>query len=61
LVLFEKSGEEGWLTGFTDNYIKIKAPSQENLVNKMALVYLEGISPTSIEMKSNLASAVKVN
>lgn len=61
LVLFEKSGEEGWLTGFTDNYIKIKVPSQENLVNKMALVYLEGISPTSIEMKSNLASAVKVN
>ncbi len=60
-VLFEKSGEEGWLTGFTDNYIKIKAPSQENLINKMALVYLEGISPTSIEMKSNLASAVKVN
>lgn len=60
-VLFEKSVEEGWLTGFTDNYIKIKVPSQENLVNKMALVYLEGISPTSIEMKSNLASAVKVN
>ena len=61
LVLFEKSGENGWLTGFTDNYIKIKVSNQENLVNKIGRVFLEEISPTSIEMRSRLASVVKVN
>ncbi len=39
-VLFETAGKEGLIEGFTDNYIKISAPFQENLVNQLILTVI---------------------
>ena len=39
-VLFESSKEKGRMSGFTDNYIRIDAPLQENLLNTLAPVNL---------------------
>lgn len=40
-VLFEKSKETGRMSGFTDNYIKIDTPLEENLLNAIQVVDLE--------------------
>jgi threonylcarbamoyladenosine tRNA methylthiotransferase MtaB len=34
-VLFESSDKNGFMYGFTENYIKIKAPYDARLVNRM--------------------------
>ncbi len=39
-VLFEKSKEEGQMSGFTDNYIKIQTPLIPELINTLAFVKL---------------------
>jgi len=39
-VLFEKHHEPGFLSGFTDNYIKIERPYEEGLINQIRLVRL---------------------
>lgn len=56
LVLFEKSGEKGCYSGYTDNYLKIQLASEENLVNKIGKVSLEEILPNAMEIKSSLVS-----
>ncbi len=43
-VLFEKHKDKGLMSGFTDNYIKIEAPLQEELLNQLADVKLEAIN-----------------
>jgi len=40
-VLFESSEEEGKISGFTDNYIRVEVPYQENLVNRIISISLE--------------------
>ncbi len=42
-VLFESSEEEGMLSGFTDNYLRVEVPYQENLVNRIIPISLEGL------------------
>jgi threonylcarbamoyladenosine tRNA methylthiotransferase MtaB len=39
-VLFEKNVYQGFMTGWTDNYIKVYTPYQENLVNQIVEVQL---------------------
>lgn len=40
-VLFEKSSKKGFISGFTDNYIKIQMKAGENWVNQLSTVTLE--------------------
>lgn len=43
-VLFESKDDDGFLTGFTENYIKVQVPYQENLENTIQLVELVEVS-----------------
>ncbi|MEY3084683.1 MAG: hypothetical protein RL037_863 [Bacteroidota bacterium] len=42
-VLFEQEEDNGWMYGFTDNYIKVKHAYDSNLVNTIVLVLLQKI------------------
>ena len=42
-VLFEKHKNVDWLSGFTDNYIKIETPVKERLINSVLNVQLDYI------------------
>ncbi|HKL02627.1 MAG TPA: MiaB/RimO family radical SAM methylthiotransferase, partial [Cryomorphaceae bacterium] len=42
-VLFEAEENSGWMNGFTENYVKVKLPYDENLVNKICAVELTSI------------------
>ncbi len=39
-VLFEQSKEEGRMSGFTDNYLKVDLPLQPELINRLGAVHL---------------------
>jgi len=40
-VLFESDNEDGFISGFTENYIRVKATYSKDLVNKIVTVRLE--------------------
>jgi threonylcarbamoyladenosine tRNA methylthiotransferase MtaB len=42
-VLFEDNMKEGYITGFTENYVKVKSPWNPHLVNQKAKVKLTNI------------------
>jgi threonylcarbamoyladenosine tRNA methylthiotransferase MtaB len=42
-VLFEDQNKEGYIQGFTENYIKVKLPWNPYLVNTLQRVYLDDI------------------
>lgn len=42
-VLFESEDKEGWIYGFTDNYIKVKQPFHKKVINQLEIVQLEDI------------------
>jgi threonylcarbamoyladenosine tRNA methylthiotransferase MtaB len=42
-VLWENENHEGWMHGFTENYIKVKAPFLESKINTFQLVTYGGI------------------
>lgn len=43
-VLFEQSKEEGMMTGYTDNYVKVLLPLDDSLINQSLLVKLKEIN-----------------
>lgn len=43
LVLFEADHKEGFMHGFTDNYIKVKTPHNPGLINQLKMVRLKEI------------------
>lgn len=45
-VLWEHSQQEGIVTGFTDNYIKVEAPENGRLINTIEMVGLETLEPS---------------
>ena len=47
-VLFEEEESEGFMNGFTENYIKVKAPYNYDLVNQVVPVKLETIDRDGI-------------
>ena len=47
-VLFEGDNKEGYITGFTENYIKVRAPWDPKLVNTLHKVQLEQIDEKGI-------------
>jgi len=42
-VLFEDNMKKGYITGFTENYVKVKSPWNPHLVNQKAKVKLLNI------------------
>ena len=42
-VLFESENKEGYIHGFTENYVKVKTPWNPNLVNTLHKVHLTEI------------------
>jgi threonylcarbamoyladenosine tRNA methylthiotransferase MtaB len=42
-VLFENDIEEGWMHGFTENYVRIRAKYDPLLVNELKKIRLVGI------------------
>lgn len=47
-VLFEGQEDEGWMYGFTDNYVKVRTPYQASLVNEIVSCSLEKIHPDGL-------------
>ena len=48
-VLVEgKRDEQGFLHGFTDNYIEVRFPGEKNLINHVVEVFLREFQPTTI-------------
>ena len=43
-ALFEGDNKEGWLHGFTDNYVRVRVPFDEKLVRTSATVTLKNIT-----------------
>jgi threonylcarbamoyladenosine tRNA methylthiotransferase MtaB len=41
IVLFEGDNKEGFMHGFTDNYVKVKTPYDASLVNQLRKVQLK--------------------
>jgi threonylcarbamoyladenosine tRNA methylthiotransferase MtaB len=42
-VLFEGENKKGYIHGFTENYVKVKAPWNPDLVNSLHVVKLTNI------------------
>jgi len=55
-VLFESENDDGWMHGFTDNYIRVAVPFNASLINAVVNVRLTEINPegdvigTSLDM-----------
>mgnify|MGYP002266871248 CR=1 FL=1 len=47
-VLFENENKEGYITGFTENYVKVKTPWNTELVNKLHKIQLTKIDNDGI-------------
>ncbi len=54
-VLFENSKENDRMHGFTDNYIKVSLPKDENLINQIAEVHLQSWDTKYETVQSQLA------
>lgn len=50
-VLFEQSKQEGMMTGYTDNYIKVELPLDDKLINEISSVHLSKVND-----KGNIAA-----
>lgn len=53
-VLFEGRGNDGMMYGYTDNYIRCKAPYDRTLVNELCPVRLEGLDADGMVFASLL-------
>ena len=58
-VLFEAENHGGYLHGFTSNYVKVKYPYDESLVNQVLPVYLAQMDRDGV-MKAELLVPVAV-
>jgi len=58
-VLFEQENNEGYMFGFTDNYVKVKFPYDEQLTNTVQTVQLDAIDRDGI-MKCSLIAVAAV-
>ena len=56
-VLFEKDNKDGYMNGFTKNYIKVKATYNEDLIKQRSNVLLSKIDENFIMNASIKATA----
>lgn len=59
-VLFEGENKEGYIHGFTENYVKVKTPWNPELVNTLHLVKLEKIDEDGLVRFSYVPEALAV-
>lgn len=59
-VLFEQEEDEGIMFGFTENYVKVKVPFDQNLANTFQTIKLTEIDRDGI-MKCEILSPVEIN
>jgi len=57
IVLFESENEDGFIYGFTENYVKIRYPYNENLVNSLAHVSLTEVDRGGL-MRAEILSLI---
>jgi threonylcarbamoyladenosine tRNA methylthiotransferase MtaB len=57
LVLFEADHKEGFMHGWTDNYIKVKVPYNRSLINQLKMVILKEIDEKGEVLVEVLESA----
>jgi threonylcarbamoyladenosine tRNA methylthiotransferase MtaB len=58
VVLFEAEEEEGFMYGFTRNYVKVRIPFDANLVNQLIPVKLQRMDPDGIARVELLAEKI---
>jgi threonylcarbamoyladenosine tRNA methylthiotransferase MtaB len=58
LVLFEGDNKEGFMHGFTDNYIKVKTPFDPSLVNQLRMVELKELDADGCVLLASVAEVV---
>ncbi len=56
-VLFEAENKNGFINGFTDNYIKVQMPYSVDLINNMQDVYLQQINEAGLVSATPLTTA----
>lgn len=52
-VLFETENHDGFIHGFTDNYVKIQVPYQQHLLNEICRVTLERVDADGLMNATN--------
>src|SRR5690554_2085711 len=58
VVLWESQNDDGYINGFTENYIKVKHPYDESLENKMQKVKYLTIGKDGLMFAEALEAAV---
>jgi threonylcarbamoyladenosine tRNA methylthiotransferase MtaB len=56
-VLWESENNDGWMCGFTENYIKMKQPYKKEAENSFEKVYFEKIDSDGLMISKSLVSA----
>lgn len=51
-VLFEKDIEDGMIHGFTENYVRVAVPAEEELINQLRMVKIGEVSTTGVAVGS---------
>jgi threonylcarbamoyladenosine tRNA methylthiotransferase MtaB len=51
-VLFEKDIEDGMIHGFTDNYVRVAVPADEELINQLRVAKIGEVSSTGVAIGS---------
>ncbi|MCD4678868.1 MAG: tRNA (N(6)-L-threonylcarbamoyladenosine(37)-C(2))-methylthiotransferase MtaB, partial [Bacteroidales bacterium] len=50
-VLFESKLEDGYIYGFTENYIRVKTPFKQELINNIISVKLDNLDEENVIFK----------
>ena len=56
-VLFEDENKQGWMFGFTENYIKVKHPWNPDWVNTLKIMKLTELDEDGLAMASYIKEA----
>src|SRR5690554_1268912 len=60
VVLWESQNDDGYINGFTENYIKVKHPYDESLENKMQKVKYLSIDNDGMMFAEAIEAAIEV-
>ena len=59
-VMFEEESKNGFISGFTDNYIKVQTPFSADLIHQMKDVYLQNINEAGLVSATPIVEEVLV-
>jgi threonylcarbamoyladenosine tRNA methylthiotransferase MtaB len=58
LVLLEAKEDDGNISGFTENYVRVNLPFSKTLINQMVPVKIEGVDSDGIATATVLTKVV---